>query len=160
MRAYKFGVVGAVGLVALSVCLSDGLGKDKRVNPVKPFMRAKLKYAQQVLEGLATEDFKLIKQGADDMQLMSRAAEWSIVEGPIYAELSAEFRRCCEQLAERAKAKNIKGATMSYMQLTMACVNCHDFVRSTKVARLDDHFGPHRTSLAASQHADLSTTAP
>lgn len=107
---------------------------DAKQTPTKTFMREKLKDAQKVLEGLATEDFKLIKEGAEHMKVMSQAVEWHIIEGPVYAEHSAEFRRCCEQLAKRADDKNMHAATLSYMQLTMACVNCHSFVRSTQVA--------------------------
>lgn len=138
MRVRVKGAVFAMGLVAGSIWLSEGLQAEKPekpVNPAKTFMREKLKDAQKVLEGLATEDFKLIKEGAAHMQVMSRATEWHIVEGPVYAEYSAEFRRCCEQLAKRAEEKNAKAATLSYMQLTLACVNCHEFVRSTRVAQ-------------------------
>lgn len=129
------GVVFVLGIVAGSICFSDGLKQQRPEAPTRVFMREKLKDAQQVLEGLATEDFKLIREGAAHMQLMSRATEWQVVEGPIYAEYSAEFRRCCEQLAKRADEKNTKAATLSYMQLTLACINCHDFVRSSKIAR-------------------------
>lgn len=109
----------------------------EKVSPTKTYMRAKLQDCNHVLEGLATEDFKLIQRGAEHMQLMSRAAEWSVVEGPVYAQLSGEFRRCCEDLIKRAKEKNADAAALSYMQLTMACMNCHRYVRSTRVALRD-----------------------
>lgn len=120
----------------------------EKLSPTKTYMRAKLQDCQHVLEGLTTEDFKLVQKGAEHMQLMSRATEWTVIEGPVYAQLSGEFRRCCEDLIKRAKEKNTDAAALSYMQLTMACINCHRYVRSTRVA-MQDGPGLPESSLAA-----------
>ena len=106
-------------------------------------MRAKLTDAQQVLEGLTTEDFSMIEKGAEHMQAMSRATDWNLITGPEYQLHSAEFRRCCEELVKRAKQKNLDACALSQLQLTMSCINCHRFVRSTRIVRKDGRPGAH-----------------
>lgn len=130
-------------LVGGSVWLTGGVpsepagAQEENKRPTKVFMREKLKDAQQVLEGLALEDFEKIKQGADHMQHMSKATEWHVIAGPEYAQHSAEFRRCCEQLFKHADRKNIDAVAISYLHLTTTCIDCHKYVRSTRVARND-----------------------
>ena len=96
-------------------------------------MRAKLEASRTVLEGLVTENFDQVKAGAQKMSVMSKAAEWQVVKGPIYNQHSAEFQRASERLLKQAKEKNLEGATLSYMQLTMNCVTCHKYVRGAKL---------------------------
>lgn len=50
---------------------------------------------------------------------------------------SNEFRRSAENVAQAAKNKNIEGATLVYMDMTMVCVRCHKHVREVRQARRD-----------------------
>lgn len=104
---------------------------------VKRFMRAKLEASQTVLEGLVTENFDQVTAGAEKMNVMSKAAEWQVVKGPIYNQHSAEFQRASQRLIKQAKEKNLEGATLAYMQLTMNCVTCHKYVRGAKIVQND-----------------------
>ncbi len=106
-------------------------------NPVAPFMRAKLTASQKVLEGLVTESAEKVKKGAEEMFVMSNAAEWKVIQGPVYSQYSAEFRRTTEQLIDSAKKGNIDAAALSYMQLTMNCIGCHKYVKETSVVQID-----------------------
>ncbi len=36
----------------------------------------------------------------------------------------------------KAKDKNLDGVTLAYMDLTMSCVRCHQYVRDTRDASL------------------------
>ena len=107
---------------------------DTPESKVSAFMRAKLAHSQNVLDGLVTEDFDKIKAGGQKMVIMSKATEWVVVEGPIYAQYSSEFRRAAQHLIKAAEEKNVDAAALAYVNLTLNCVNCHSFVRSSKVA--------------------------
>lgn len=133
MTAVGFALLVGFGF-AYSAFQSQAAEKKVRQNKVSKFMRVKLDSAQSVLEGLVTEDFDQVKKGADKMALMSKATEWQVIQGPVYAQYSAEFRRSCEQMAKMAKDKNLDGAALSYMHLTMTCISCHKHVHSTKIA--------------------------
>ena len=96
---------------------------------VAVFMRAKLAHSQNVLEGLALEDYDLISRGAHDLALASQASSWQVLQTEDYARQSAEFRRSCDALRTAAKAKNLDGAALAWMEVTMKCVQCHKYVR-------------------------------
>ena len=48
---------------------------------------------------------------------------------PRYGQLSSEFRWNAEKVAQMGDAKNLDGATLSYVQVVMSCVECHKLVR-------------------------------
>ncbi len=99
---------------------------------VAVFMRAKLVHSQDVLEGLATEDFDLIEKGAQGLALASLDSNWQVLQTEDYVRQSAEFRRACGTLRDAAKAKNLDGATVAWMDVTLKCVQCHKYVRDAE----------------------------
>jgi hypothetical protein len=119
---------------------SDKKSEKKNETPrnvaLTAFMRGKLDASQQVLEGLVTEDFELIQQGADQLRLMSMKSDWNVLQGPIYAHESAAFRKSTELLGKMAKDKSIDGAGLAYLQVTMHCLGCHKYVRESKLVEL------------------------
>ena len=98
-------------------------------NDVAIFMRAKLGHAQLVLEGLALADYDLIARGAHDLALASQASSWQVLQTEDYARQSREFRRACESLRSAAKDKNLDGAALAWMEVTLKCIQCHKYVR-------------------------------
>jgi hypothetical protein len=112
----------------------DAQPKLPEKTEVQKFMREKLTASQDIVEGLVTEDYAIIVSGAERLLKMSKATEWHVIQGPIFAQHSAEFRRTVEKLIKTAKDRNIDGASLTYMHMTMTCIDCHKFVRSTHVA--------------------------
>lgn len=103
---------------------------EPKVNDVSAFMRLKLRHSQQVLEGVALEDFDLIAKNAQQLSLLAQDENWRVYQTLEYRQHSAEFGRIADQLTKAARDKNVDGATLAYMQLTMSCVNCHKYTRS------------------------------
>ena len=129
-------LAGVAGLLMLLVLVSPG--NSQKPDKVSAFMRAKLQHSQKVIEGLAVEDFDLIAKHAQELSLLSRAVDWQVLETPEYKQHSMEFRRRAEALAEAAKNKNLDGAALQYLDVTLKCVNCHKYVRKVKTAKFDD----------------------
>lgn len=129
-----YGALAVAGLLTL-VIAPMVLAQIPKGSKRSQFMRQKLEFSKQVLEGLAVEDFPLIEKGARALKTLSQAAEW---EDPMipnveqYIPNTREFQRLTEELARKARAKNIDGSTLAFMQLTMNCVTCHKFVREAK----------------------------
>tara|TARA_R110002111_G_scaffold262694_1_gene340127 strand:+ start:52985 stop:53449 length:465 start_codon:yes stop_codon:yes gene_type:complete len=98
------------------------------------FMREKLTSSQLVLEGLMVEDYGMMQKGAQKMIEMSNATEWQVIEGPIFARQSEEFRSAAKQVIKFAKEKNIDGASLSYLHLTMTCIACHKKVNKVLIS--------------------------
>jgi hypothetical protein len=126
------GVIGMAGMLVLSRKAS-AKPADK---PVNRFMQQKLTHAQEVLEGLVTEDFDQIEKAAADMHTLSQAAEWQVLRTPTYDLFSKEFQTACTQLEKAAKEENLDGASLAWIRVTMTCLSCHKHVRNAKVAQL------------------------
>ncbi len=112
-----------------------GIGQPQKDN--RAFMRAKLKYSQEIVEGLALENFDQIAKNAQQLSLLSQATNWDVFQTEEYVVQSREFRRAADALREQAKKKNIEGAALAYFDVTMKCVNCHKYVRTIRMAKLD-----------------------
>jgi hypothetical protein len=119
------------GLVLTTATRSIGGPQRSRAE----FMRKKLDISKNVLEGLSLENFELIAQNARNLRSLSSAAEWEVPTIPHveqYLAYTHEFQRLCDDLVRKARERNIDGATLAYVQLTLNCVNCHKFVRTTR----------------------------
>lgn len=130
-----------VSLVVAVVVLLGGLpflnGHAEDKNTVQALMKKKLENSQKVLEGLATNDFGAISKHAQDLIRISKSTDWKVIKTPQYELFSNEFRRNADSLVQNAKAKNLDGASLAYVEMTLTCVRCHKYVREVRMARLD-----------------------
>ncbi len=136
MRHPAAGIVALLAVAVVVPALSMSrppLAQEPTVgdkpNDVAIFMRAKLGHAQHVMEGLALADYDLIERGAHDLALASQASSWQVLQTEDYARQSREFRRACESLRSAAKDKNLDGAALAWMEVTLKCIQCHKYVR-------------------------------
>jgi hypothetical protein len=125
--------LAAVLTLAAGVTTLSGFGKEPRKE--NKLMRKKLEHSQKVLEGIALGDFKKIAANAEEPIDISKAAEWKAVRSPRYEVYSNEFRRIADGLVKKANEKNLDGAALAYMELTLTCVRCHKHVREVRMAR-------------------------
>jgi hypothetical protein len=121
-------LTATVGMLVAAAAVAT-MWAAEPVNRVRDFMRPKLSHSQKVLEGLTSEDFEMIAKNAQAMSLLSQESQWQVLETPDYARQSQEFRRLADQLTDAARQKNLDGATLAYVQLTLKCVQCHKYVR-------------------------------
>jgi hypothetical protein len=101
-------------------------------------MKRKLEAAQKILEGLALANFDSIVTNAETLIFISRQASFRVLPTPEYELHSNEFRRIAGELANKAREKNLDGATLQYMDLTLTCVKCHKHVRDRRGAHLEN----------------------
>lgn len=101
---------------------------------LQKFMHAKLELSQGLLEGLVVEDFAKLDKNSKALLLLTAAEEWTVSKDSLYIQHSDEFRRAVKQVSKSAEAKNLDGASLSFVQLTMSCIECHRFVRNQLIA--------------------------
>jgi hypothetical protein len=116
-------IVIAGGWAARSAWSQQGVGK---------IMRQKLELSQQILEGVTTEDYRKITDATAPLIALTHRADWTTIDRPEYLGFSMEFRRTIEQLADAARRQSPDGVALGYVQMTMACVQCHRFVRDIR----------------------------
>jgi hypothetical protein len=126
-----------LAVLFLFVTMASLHGHGDEPQKVSDLMKKKLTNAQKVLEGVVTGDFDKIAKHADELMVISKAVEWKVVRSPQYEMHTNQFRRAVDDLSERAKEKNLDGAALSYVDMTLSCVKCHKYVRETKTALLD-----------------------
>ena len=131
----KFVAMLLAGLLAGG--LAVGLAQNRKSRATKEFMRDKLELAQGILEGLSVENYDLIISRSQKLSAMSQQVDWKVFENPDYEQQSMAFRRNVDALTKAAKNKNLDGATLAYVRVTMSCVECHKYVRGRLVASLD-----------------------
>lgn len=97
------------------------------------FMEKKLSAARKLLGGLALNDFATIKENAETLNDFSKQAAWKLIETPRYEVYSEEFHRVTLKMAKAAGEKNLDGAALAYVDMTLTCVKCHQHVREQKI---------------------------
>jgi hypothetical protein len=142
-------VVVIVGLVAMACLLTYSTGQTQEQPGSKAFMKAKLDHSQKLLEALVMEDYKGMAKESQALSLLSLAASWQVLQTPEYAQQSLEFRRAADAVHNAAEKKNIDGAALAYMEMTMKCVSCHKYVRGVRMAQAEPSLPPlHFTTLS------------
>jgi hypothetical protein len=114
-------------------------GQSKKVSEL---MRKKLQHAQKVLEGIALNDFDQIMDHADGLMQVTKEVEWQVMKTPRYEVQSNEVRRAVENLQEKAAQENLDDAALGYVELTLSCVKCHNYVREARMTRQEGQQKP------------------
>ena len=118
----------------------DEASADKQDDPdpvLKKFMRQKLHASNQILEGLCTEDLEMVSDGSDTLMKMSGEEKWRVSNDIMYRRYSTEFMHAVEELQKEAKDNDMNGTSMAWVNVTMKCLKCHEWVRNTILADAD-----------------------
>jgi len=130
-------VITLASSVMILALVSVGSTANGRQEPKKqdlrPFMREKLKHAQYLIEGLANEDFAMIRDNAHSLREIAGDAQWKVSPDVTYIKYSGEFASIADELERRAAERDLNGATLSYIRLTINCVDCHKFARDNRI---------------------------
>lgn len=111
----------------LSVVTLSAQQSDPPSDPAT-LMQRKLQRAQSILESLATEDFDALVTSSNDL-LQIAQQQWIAQETPEYRAQLKDLWIVLEGLQTAAQERNLDGATLSYVQLTISCVKCHKALR-------------------------------
>ena len=129
-----FAMIALISVVTLTM-FSSSLAqiqpaKDGGDDKAQSLMRRKLTHAQAILDGLANEDYVKIAKNSQQISLMSMASSWQVLQTPEYVDHTADFRGSANRITAAALDKNIDGATLGYVEMTMKCVSCHKHLRT------------------------------
>ncbi|MCA9062901.1 MAG: hypothetical protein KDA96_07575 [Planctomycetaceae bacterium] len=117
--------------------------QDDEENALQKFMRQKLVASTNVLEGLVTDELTMVSDGADVLLKMGREEKWRASNDMIYHRYSVEFEQAVKEMKDEAEAQSIEGTSLAWINVTMKCLKCHEWVRNTIIA--DDSSSQKRT---------------
>ena len=92
-------------------------------------MQMKMEPAKKLLEGLALEDFDMILANSQKISLLTLDESWMVVQSESYRRHSKDLDRSLKMIMDSAKKKNLDGALLGYLQMSMECVDCHKQLR-------------------------------
>lgn len=98
----------------------------------KLFMRGKLLSNQQIVEGLTVKDFDLIAEGTEGVVAMVKGQHWFVLNTPEYRKFSDEMEASANRLQHAAESNNIESAALRYFDLTLTCIDCHQYIETQK----------------------------
>ena len=108
--------------------------KAKGKPDLAAFMRQKMEASQDIMEGLLMEDARLINKAANKLKEMSGAEHWRVSNDIMYRNHSEDFRRSVDKLIVASKGNSIDRAALSWFDVTLSCIDCHRYVRTTLIA--------------------------
>ncbi|MBC8353192.1 MAG: cytochrome c [Planctomycetes bacterium] len=121
----------AIGIVAVAFLASAVVAEDPE-NKKEPsfWMKQKLKYSQEILNGLAQEDYELITKNAMTMKGLNKIEAFVRQKPEGYRTQLKTFQFSVNELVRSAENENLDGAVLAFTQMTISCVNCHKQLRT------------------------------
>ena len=96
-------------------------------------MREKLDHAQALLGAVVLGNHAEVERTAGELVRLSEASTWSPLQTPQYLHHASDFRVAAQSLADEARARDIDGVSLAYMEMTLSCVQCHKHVRGARL---------------------------
>jgi hypothetical protein len=136
-RLFVFIAAGLIALNSTHIFGQPPKPKDVVDTPPLPseaqVMQAKLRHAQALMAALAKEDYKKLEEHADALVGISKATEFlRAYKTEEYEFQTRAFQRSAQTLAEKARNKNLDGATLAFLDMNISCVGCHNHFRGKK----------------------------
>jgi hypothetical protein len=134
-----------IGLALAAIGLMVGAGsyaawQEREVPRQEPdlaarrdLMRTKLNFSKAIIEGLSLKNFDTIKEAATNVRNVTEGAMWVVHDTPEYNRYSNELKQSLEQLIRAADEKNLEAATLRYFDMTLRCIDCHDYLRQNQL---------------------------
>lgn len=93
------------------------------------WMRKKLDYSKEILEGISTADFDQIAKNAEAMRALGKVEAFVRSRTPGYRTQMQIFDEANAEILKQANRDNLEGSALAFTQLTISCVNCHKQIR-------------------------------
>ena len=142
----KWTVAVAVAAIAATTALSRSQEPE-----IGQIMQRKLDHAHAILEALIMADYETLEESAIALQKLSEEAGWLVLQTPEYAQRSAGFRHAVMEIEASTKDRNLEGAALGYVDMTLKCVQCHELLRGSRMA------GEYTPTLGESAQLPLPT---
>ena len=105
---------------------------DENAIARRDFMRTKLMYAQNILEGLNTHDFGLIDSAIRNTEMVTEGEQWVTIDNEVYQSLVEDFKRSVARLKEAAQSENIDATALRFYDMSNRCIDCHKHLETAQ----------------------------
>ena len=74
----------------------------------------------------------MIAKGAQSLTALSLESSWNVYTTEKYLQQSSDFRQSLKIIKEGAHEKNIDRAALGYLNMTVQCLECHRYLKTTQ----------------------------
>jgi hypothetical protein len=113
--------------LALSLLFIPPLQTATR-EPVKSLMKAKAGYAHRLLDAVVLGELDTVRDQAFRLKAVAETGDWNVMKTPEYVRESEAFVRAADRLQQSAASENVEAVALSYVEVTLSCVRCHQHV--------------------------------
>ena len=92
------------------------------------FMRGKLSSNQKIVEGLSLKNFAMIRDGAESVTALVKGQHWFVLDSQEYKDYSKDMEQAAQLISNAAEDKNLESAALRYFDLTLTCIDCHQYL--------------------------------
>lgn len=121
-------------ILAAAIVALAGVTAPAQTPATGQVMRDKLTHSQKILEAIMTSNFTMLDRDSAELVRATELPAWSVLKSPEYLRQSAAFVRAAQDLRDAAKARDLDGAAMSYVSLTLSCFQCHKHIKGARIA--------------------------
>ena len=80
------------------------------------------------------EDYETLDDSAGALQTLTGEGGWFVLQTPAYTQRSAGLRHAVLEIETSAKDRNLQGAALGYVDMTLKCVQRHQLLRGTHMS--------------------------
>jgi hypothetical protein len=91
----------------------------------RDFMRTKLMYTQNILEGMTVSEFELIERGVKELEQILEAEQWVTIDNAEYRKLVDDFKTALQRVKKASESKNIEATALRFYEMSTRCIDCH-----------------------------------
>lgn len=121
----------ALAMAVLTAGSRQDQDPDENAIQRRDLMRTKLMFSQNIVEGLSVRNFNLIREGAQEIDAVMRAVLVGPQDHLEYKRMAQELRMATDNLVRAADSGNLEASALRYFELTLRCIDCHEFLRKT-----------------------------
>ena len=100
-----------------------------------PMMREKLVHAQRVLEALTTSDYQMLENESTALARIAESPRWAELKTRELRGYTDNFLKSVAALAAASKRRDLDAAAATYSTMVTTCYQCHQHLKSTRIAR-------------------------
>ncbi len=93
-------------------------------------MKAKAGYAHRLLDAVVLGEIETVREQAFRLRAVAETADWNVMKTEEYVRESEAFIRATDRLLETAAGRNPEAAALAYVEVTLSCVRCHQYVNA------------------------------
>ena len=149
--------LGMAGFVSVWV---SGQLQAQETNLMQAFMRQKLAYSQNIIEGLALERQDMVLTNAAKLMYMTRSNAWMELKTPSYLEQTRKFQDDVTLLGNEARARSNPGMLQAYVKMTSGCIECHQLFRPAQATNILSALTDLKAATKPSEPAVLDQAKP